>query len=78
MNNVNFQLLLRAHNGDVAKAQKAWAGICNIGRFGNVPSSYEGGLDLYGARVAIDEGRSTLSMDDIKKIEDMASGDSPD
>lgn len=99
MKNVNFQLLLKAHNGDVGRAVQAWDAICSLGGFGNVPPNYEGGLDLQGLRQANDEttqgsyvranpahmvpGQSPflyvapVAADDVKKIEDIASGDTP-
>lgn len=55
LNNVNFTLLLKQHDGNFARAKQAWDRILQLGRFGNVPHSYEGGLDLQGMRVMLDE-----------------------
>lgn len=103
--NVNFQILLKMHNGNFARAKEAWEGICKLGRYGDVPHTYEGGLDVKGLRIALDEQQSgqheyevrtgargvqmsgssggalpemspTLA-DDLKRIEDLASGDRP-
>lgn len=103
--NVSFQILLKMHNDDVARAKEAWEAICKLGRYGDIPPTYEGGLDVKGLRIARDEIESgqyeyevrtaaqgvkmggplggaerqfspTLA-DDIKRIEDLASGDRP-
>lgn len=55
LHNINFQILLKQHGGDYTRARQAWDRICSMGRFGNVPHTYEGGLDLEGMRVMLDE-----------------------
>lgn len=55
LNNVSFQLLLKMHNGDVNRATEAWRTICRLGRFGDIPTSYDGGLDIKGLRIFRDE-----------------------
>lgn len=99
IDNVNFRLLLKAHNGDESRARLAWEKICQLGGFGGIPFEYEGGLDTKGLRIGRDEfdngiihnGREVIaiagrtfsaplpppSADDIKRIEDVASGDRP-
>lgn len=96
LDNVNFQILLKQHGGNFAQAKKAWDRICHLGGFGNVPVTYEGGLDVKGMRITQDEisqgeiralqfdpnARQAIPRqvsptlaDDIKRIEDLASGD---
>lgn len=97
--NVNFEILLKMHNGDVGRATQAWKKICSLGQFGDVPPSYQGGLDVKGLHVAADETQqgsyvrgnpkfgqpgqpeilyiAPIRRDDIKRIEDLASGDKP-
>jgi hypothetical protein len=98
LHNINFQLLLKQHGGNMSRAMQAWHRICQLGGFGNVPPSYAGGLDLQSLRTALDEqgdyrryeattfGEKSGEMtgvvsptlsDDIARIEDIASGDSP-
>lgn len=103
LNNVNFKLLLQAHNGDMARARAAWEQICHLGGYGGVPVTYDGGLDVSGIRIAREEqdqggnptfqragalpyGKQMLGLgdlpkppaaDDIKRLEDIASGDAP-
>lgn len=55
LNNVNFELLLKAHNGDYARAETAWNYICKLGKYGDVSPGYEGGLDVKGLRISLDE-----------------------
>lgn len=55
LDNVNFRVLLAQHGGDVTRAKKAWARILQLGRFGDVPYTYEGGLDVHSMRVMLDE-----------------------
>lgn len=55
LDNVNFKILLKQHGGDFARAKAAWDKICQIGGFGNVPHTYEGGLDVRGMHVMLDE-----------------------
>jgi hypothetical protein len=55
LNNINFKILLKAHNNDFGKAKDAWDKICSMGKFGNVPHTYEGGLDMQGMRTMLDE-----------------------
>lgn len=94
LQNVNFQILLKQHGGNFPQAKAAWERICSLGGFGQVPVTYEGGLDLGGLRTALQESDQdkyevkfqgaqesyhiplspTLS-DDIKRIEDLAAGD---
>lgn len=62
LDNVNFKLLLKAHNGNIERSLKAWEFICNAGKFGNVPASYEGGLDVKGLRLALDEKGEVKEM----------------
>lgn len=56
--NVNFQILLKMHNGDVGRAEAAWKKICQLGRYGDVPTSYQGGLDVKGLKIALDENKT--------------------
>jgi hypothetical protein len=53
--NINFQILVKMHNGDVGRAKAAWDQICQLGRYGNVPPTYEGGLDVKGLKIALEE-----------------------
>lgn len=55
LDNVNFRLLVRAHNGNLEKATAAWNRICKLGGFGAVPVTYEGGVDVKGIRISRDE-----------------------
>lgn len=55
LNNINFQILLNQHGGDVARATLAWEKILSLGKFGAVPANYSGGLDIGGLRVMVDE-----------------------
>jgi len=55
LNNVNFQLLLKAHGGNLERAMTAWQKICALGGYGDVPATYQGGLDVEGIRIARDE-----------------------
>ena len=55
LDNVNFRVLLAQHGGDYTRAKKAWDRILGLGRFGDVPHEYEGGLDLGGMRRMLDE-----------------------
>ena len=55
LNNVNFAILLKQHNGDYTRAKQAWDRILQLGRFGDVPHTYAGGLDVQGLRVMLDE-----------------------
>lgn len=55
LNNINFKLLLSQHHGDFSRAKAAWDRILQLGRFGNVPYTYEGGVDVQGMRVMLDE-----------------------
>lgn len=55
LNNVNFKILLKQHGGNFARAKQAWDRILQLGRFGDVPHTYEGGLDVQGMRVMLDE-----------------------
>lgn len=57
LDNINFQILLKQHGGNFTQAKKAWDRILSLGRFGDVPHTYEGGLDLGGMRVMADEAR---------------------
>lgn len=97
LDNVNFKLLLAAHNGDEGRALQAWKKICSLGQFGDVPASYEGGLDVKGLNIAAEQSEqgdyirgnpkfgqpgqppelyiAPIPRDDIKRIEDIASGD---
>jgi hypothetical protein len=95
LHNVNFQLLLQAHGGNQQRALQAWERICSLGQFGNVPPTYEGGLDVQGLRNLRDDDEERFQVqhqgkqrseyiptsptlsDDIKRIEDLAAGDSP-
>lgn len=54
-NNVNFQILLKQHGGDQIRALAAWQKILKLGRFGDVPHTYAGGLDVGGLRTLADE-----------------------
>ncbi len=62
LNNVNYRLLLEAHGGNVQKARAAWDKIRHLGKFGNVPFEYEGGLDVGGMRVVVEERRQNQSQ----------------
>lgn len=96
--NVNFEILLKMHNGDMGRATQAWKKICSLGQYGDVPPEYEGGLDVKGLRIADEETKqgtykranplygkrpaqpifltkAPIQSDDIKRIEDIASGD---
>lgn len=53
--NVNFEILLKMHNGDIGRATQAWKKICSLGQFGDVPPAYEGGLDVKGLQIAAEE-----------------------
>ncbi len=55
LNHVSFDLLVKAHNGNVGKAKQAWQAICGLGGFGDVPTDYQGGLDTKGIGIARDE-----------------------
>ena len=55
LNNVNYQILLKQHNGDEPRARAAWRQILGLGGFGDVPFEYEGGLDVQSLRVLVDE-----------------------
>lgn len=96
--NVNFEILLKMHGGDMGRAQAAWNKICALGKYGDVPATYSGGLDVRGLQVADEETKqgvykrmnplygkvlgqpefvttAPISSDDVKRIEDLASGD---
>lgn len=80
LHHVSYQILLKAHNGDHAKATAAWEAICRLGGYGSVPTTYEGGLDVTGLRISLETPRPDLpqaTKDDIKRIEDLAAGDKP-
>ena len=62
MNNVNFQILLKQHNGDFPRAKKAWDTILGLGGYGDVPHEYEGGLDVQGLRILLDERKQKQSQ----------------
>lgn len=53
--NINFQILLKQHGGNMNRALYAWRRICELGRYGDIPHTYEGGLDLKGIRIRLDE-----------------------
>lgn len=53
--NVNFELLVKMHNGDLGRAKAAWERICQLGRYGAVPPTYEGGLDVKGLKAALED-----------------------
>lgn len=53
--NVNFEILLKMHNGDMGRARAAWDKICALGKYGDVPPTYEGGLDVKGLQIAAEE-----------------------
>src|SRR4051812_10141015 len=55
LDNISFRLLLQQHGGDVRRATEAWEKICQLGNFGNIPTSYEGGLDIKSLRIYRDE-----------------------
>lgn len=55
LDNVNFKLLLQQHGGDYSRAKAAWDKILQLGGYGNVPHNYEGGLDVKGLRVMLEE-----------------------
>lgn len=55
LDNVNFQILLKQHGGNFARAKAAWDKILQIGGFGDVPHTYEGGLDVRGMHIKLDE-----------------------
>lgn len=46
------------HNGDMGRARAAWEKICQLGRYGNIPITYEGGLDVKGLKIALDEQKT--------------------
>jgi len=98
--NVNFEILLKMHNGDVSRARQAWDKICSLGQYGDVPPHYQGGLDVKGLHIAAEETQqgsyrrlnplfgkvlgqpeilttAPIGSDDVKRIEDIASGDKP-
>lgn len=56
--NVNFEILLKMHNGDMGRAKAAWEQICSLGRYGNVPLTYEGGLDVKGLKNGLEDVKS--------------------
>lgn len=62
LNNINFQLLLKQHGGNYTRAKQAWDRICQMGRFGDVPHTYEGGLDLQSMRIMLDEQKQKQSQ----------------
>jgi hypothetical protein len=68
LDNVNFRLLVRAHNGNLERATAAWHHICALGGFGSVPVTYEGGVDVKGIRTSRDEydhrGNTTIERGD--------------
>lgn len=55
LNHVSYAILLKQHGGNHGMATQAWNAICQLGGFGNVPTSYEGGLDVKGISIARDE-----------------------
>jgi hypothetical protein len=82
LDHVNFQLLLKQHGGNFERAKQAWDAICQLGHYGNVPHTYDGGLDIKGIRLRLEEeGRRASAIwasgDDVKRIEDIAAGDDP-
>lgn len=56
--NVNFAILVKMHGGDLGRAKAAWERICQLGRYGNVPPTYEGGLDVKGLKNALEDTRN--------------------
>jgi hypothetical protein len=56
--NVNFEILLKMHGGNVERAKHAWQQICQLGRYGNVPETYQGGLDVKGLKNALEDVKS--------------------
>lgn len=55
LDNVNFQILLKQHGGNFERARQAWDAILRLGGYGDVPMTYEGGLDVRGLRILADE-----------------------
>lgn len=62
LDNVNYRILLKQHGGDEMRARAAWAQILGLGGYGNVPFEYEGGLDVHGLRVVVDEAKQKQSQ----------------
>jgi hypothetical protein len=57
LDNVNYRILLQQHGGDESRARAAWRQILGLGGYGAVPFEYEGGLDVRGLRILVDEKR---------------------
>lgn len=55
--NVNFEILVKMHGGDVGRAKQAWDKICSLGKYGDVPPTYQGGLDVRGLQIADEESK---------------------
>lgn len=66
LNNVNFQILVQQHGGNVARAKEAWEQICLLGRYGNVPHLYAGGLDVKGLKNALEDVKSGHYEHEVK------------
>lgn len=62
LDNVNYRILLQQHGGDEIRARAAWQRILGLGGYGNVPFEYEGGLDVKGLRVVVDERKQKQSQ----------------
>lgn len=74
LNNVNFQLLLKQHGGNFPRAKAAWDKILSLGGFGDVPFHYEGGLDVGGLRVLLDEQKQGQAQAVAMNIHHAAQG----
>lgn len=74
LNNVNYQILLKQHNGDEGRARAAWRQILGLGGYGDVPFEYEGGLDVQGLRVLVDEQKQKQSQAVAFNVQSYASG----
>ncbi len=74
LNNVNFRILLQQHNGNLERAQAAWRQILSLGGYGNVPFEYEGGVDVKGLRVLLEERQQKQSQAEAFNIQSYAKG----
>lgn len=74
INHISFELLLKAHNGDQAKALAAWRAICRLGGYGDVSPAYDGGLDAKGL---MHGNEGMIAEDSLKRIQDFVAGDNP-
>ena len=57
---MTFEQLKETHG---AEAETVWRTICALGGFGDVPTSYDGGLDLTGL-----DGDKKKAVDNLLKV----------